>query len=190
MSAVSKIYRRIAGQTVTLAGYHRLYEGPDHLLVVRESGYREEYRRFFYRDLQAVVVRPTNRRRLLSAIWGGLVLLTALPAIAALLSKVEILPILLGVLALLCTAGLLVNLLLGPTCECYLQTAMQFEPLPALRRMNRAQQFLPRLRARVAEVQGSLEPGEVLGRMSAARAESVAGGGESPPVMEVSPPAA
>ena len=191
MPAAPKLYRRVSGRTPSLAGYHRLYEGPDHLLVVRSTGFREEYRRFFYRDLQAVIIRKTSRRRDNAIAWGAFTAVTGLPAIATALEGVPALAIVLGVLAMIFGAILAANHWLGPTCECHLQTAVQCEPLPALRRLNRAQTFLALIRARAGEVQGTLAPGELAARIATEGARAQAAETDLPPVLApATPPAA
>jgi len=183
MPTAPKLYRRVSGRTASFTGYHRLYEGADHLLLVHSTGIREDYRRFFYRDLQAIIVRPTSRRRDNAVAWGAFTAVTGLPALATALAGVPVLPIVLGVLAASFGAVLIANQALGPTCECHLQTAVQCEALPALRRLNRAQKFLGQIRARVAEVQGVLDPEEFAARLAANRAAGPVAEAELPPVM-------
>jgi len=47
------MYRRLPGNAAALASYHRLWLGPDHLLAVRSVGFSEEYKRFYFSDIQA-----------------------------------------------------------------------------------------------------------------------------------------
>jgi hypothetical protein len=190
MPVAPKLYRRVSGRTTNFTGYHRLYEGPDHLLLVCSTGFREDYRRFFYRDLQAVIIRPTNRRRGNAIAWGAFTAVTGLPALATALAGVPVLAIVLGVLAAIFGGILALNHWLGPTCECHLQTAVQCEPLPALRRLNRVQKFLAQIRARVGEVQGALAPEELAARLVVAGAATRVAEADLPPVIGAeSPPA-
>jgi hypothetical protein len=50
----------------------------------------------------------------------------------------------------------LLELAAGPTCACYLRTAVQFESLPSLFRMRKAQKAIELLRRRIENVQGVL----------------------------------
>ncbi|MBV8816712.1 MAG: hypothetical protein JO022_00070, partial [Acidobacteriaceae bacterium] len=49
-------YRRLPGLTLAPTRRRTLYAGPDHLLSVRTSLFIQEYRRFYYRDIQAIVM--------------------------------------------------------------------------------------------------------------------------------------
>src|SRR5262249_54585927 len=43
------------------SGWCSLWLGPDHLLAVDSKNYQEEYKRFYYRDIQAFIARRTKR---------------------------------------------------------------------------------------------------------------------------------
>ena len=116
----------------------RLYAGPDHLMVVQSTGYTEEYKRIFYGDLRYLTVVQTPRQMwtgIVSAIFIAIILIALLywnlPWPAALLIGVPLL------------VWFAVNLFLGPTCRCYLNTHVQTVQLPAPRRMQK----VPVLRA-------------------------------------------
>ena len=59
-----------------------------------------------------------------------------------------------GILTVFCAGPLLLNLLLGPTCVCYLRTAVQIDRLAAIRRVRRAERALDRLRPLIEAAQG------------------------------------
>src|SRR4051812_34800602 len=40
-----------------------LHLGVDHLLQIEHSGYREDYRRYYFKDIQGFIIRKTNRAR-------------------------------------------------------------------------------------------------------------------------------
>jgi hypothetical protein len=120
------IYRRLPGRGVTLTHYAHLYQGPDHLLQSASSAYSETYKRFYFRDIQAIVVRKTQA-------WLVGVLVCLFPGvgfvIGALAADGATAAILWGGAGIL-MLGSAINLLLGPSCVCYLQTAVQTEKLP------------------------------------------------------------
>ena len=58
-----------------------------------------------------------------------------------------------------------VNLIKGPTCNCYLRTAVQIKELPSLSRLKRARKVLARLRPLITAAQGALTPEEISDRM-------------------------
>ena len=50
------------GFFTSASGKSRLFLGKDHLLRVNSNGWTENYRRFYFTDIQAVVVSLTNWR--------------------------------------------------------------------------------------------------------------------------------
>ena len=79
MADAPAIYKKLPGVGSGALARHRLWEGPDHLLVVTSWPSGEGYRRFFFRDIQAVVIRQTARRLGLNIALFLLALLTAGP---------------------------------------------------------------------------------------------------------------
>jgi hypothetical protein len=154
-------YQKLPGRGMELTSYFRLYLGPDHLLQVASSGYQERYKRFFFSDIQAIIVQRTGTFLALNWTFGtltalclGFWLLQALNGFAE--NRASL--IALGVLTL-CGAGpLAVNLLLGPTCVCYLRTAVQMERLAAMKRLRNSERVLDRLRPVIEAAQGVLPP--------------------------------
>src|SRR5438309_8266722 len=61
----------------------QLWQGEEHLLLVEWDGYREYYKRFDYRDIQAFIVRKTNETLILNAILGAIVCVLAALAIGS-----------------------------------------------------------------------------------------------------------
>src|SRR2546423_4563068 len=109
----------------------QLWQGEDHLLLVEWDGYREYYKRFDYRDIQAFIVRKTNGTLILNAILGAVVCILAALAIGS--SEIGLrvfLLILVGIFGLI----LLANAISGPTCRCSIRTAVQTDELPSLNR--------------------------------------------------------
>ena len=52
-------YRRFPGTGRYLLNRVLLYVGPDHLLQVTATGYSENYRRFFFHDIQVISLHKT-----------------------------------------------------------------------------------------------------------------------------------
>ncbi len=128
----------------------KLWQGPDHLLEVESDGYRERYARFYYTDIEAVVVRKTR-----SGLWTNMIAaLLAVPFVAlALLVADPAWRVTWAVVAALLALLLLVNGLRGPTCECHLQTAVQTRDLPSLNRLAAAGKLIDRLRPLIEAAQ-------------------------------------
>ena len=111
-----------------------LWLGRDHVLCVDSTGYTERYRRFYFRDIQAVVLRKTQHGAVWALAFGSL---AGLFTLFAVILKDPVWPYVLGTLAGLSALGLLLQLAEGPTCVCHLGTAVQSEELPALNRLRR-----------------------------------------------------
>src|SRR5436853_630040 len=47
---------------------NQLWQGEEHLLLVESDGYREYYKRFNYRDIQAVILRKTIEGKLVNGV--------------------------------------------------------------------------------------------------------------------------
>ena len=173
-------YRRLPGTGKSAVHYIRLYEGPDHLLQITTSGYHETYKRFYYRDIQAVVLRKTDRWWL----WG---LILGVPGVLAVLIGLLLGGgggILLGLVGtiLFFVAGL--GFAGGPSCEGFIRTAVQTERLLSVGRLRRARKILARLQPLIAAAQGPLSA-EAL-----ARPAVVSTAVETPAPPEASSPAA
>jgi hypothetical protein len=157
--------RRVIGGIVGVGAIQAtLWLGPDHLLV-RDSvyGVSESYKRFYFQDIEAIIVRKTPRWLIWNIIWAALAAISlgwyALPGWRD--------------VPLLATAGcfllgLLVNALLGPTCVTHLRTAVQKEELPPLNRLRKARRVLGTLLPVIAERQGILDPATLAGNLPGA----------------------
>ena len=137
--------------------------------MVDSSGYLEQYKRFYFRDIQAVSIRKTKRQQILS--WS---LIAALPLCGMVLvlgirsfwSSPFVLTDVWGFLAFgtpfaFVLALLILNSIRGPACVCHLHTAVQVEELPSLNRVRRAQRMLERLRPLIESAQGPMTREEI-----------------------------
>lgn len=146
-------YRRLKVDGYGALGSASYWLGRDHLLVVATSNYVENYYRFLYADIQAVIIRRNPLRLIWGSVFSVLMIGSLLGAMAV---KVDApsgnLPTaslygmggLLG-LALMFAALQTLNLLRGPTCACHLRTAVQVMPLPHLTRWRKAERLVAEL---------------------------------------------
>jgi hypothetical protein len=145
-----------------------LWLGGDHLLVIDSTGYAESYKRFHFRDTQAVSIRLSRRRLIWNWVlgvptavclvgWGYDLLVTRSISLGGIITGVTV--------TLLFAVPLLINNLLGPTCVCCLRTAVQTEEVPSLGRVAKARRILDRLRPLIAQAQGQLAPEEIPARV-------------------------
>ena len=137
--------------------------GQRQLLVVVVSGYIEKYQRYQYRDIQALFMRKTR----VPYIWGfgfaALALACGLGAfetlngraLMALDTESRVACLIMSILGLAFIGLVIINALLGPTCACYLRTALQTVPLPQLRRWKKAERLIADLSPLVLAAQAS-----------------------------------
>jgi hypothetical protein len=173
-------YRRVPGQArqsfgLVYATRHTLWLGPDHLLAVTNQGYSESYKRFYFADVQALLLRRTPaytvRNVVLGAFTGGGIGMALGGTMLRWHPAVSISFLVAGCLFGL---GVLANLIRGPTCACHVRTAVQIEPLPSLNRVRRALRVIEALRQSVEAAQGRLTDAEAARHEQAAAALAAA----------------
>lgn len=152
-------YHRLARPTASLVSRHGLWIAPDHLLSVTSTGFTEGYKRFYFKDIQAIVVRETSLWRVMDWILGALaILFLVLTALGGALGW-SLGPVVADLVACLAfSVALLLSLMSGPTCVCELRTAVQVEHLRCLNRMRKTLRVVDRLRLEIETVQGALAP--------------------------------
>jgi hypothetical protein len=157
-------FRKIS-RVGSLSGGTKWYLSEDCLFAAKRVMYTVEYRRFYLRDLESIVVWP-NRLWLLRAIIPG-VLLVALSvwlwhwALGASLWRWRDF----ATGAVFAGMGLtwtLLELVLGPTAKARIQTTGATVDLPLVKRARRARQVLEKIDAALRAARGGvLEPTSV-----------------------------
>jgi len=147
-------YKKLPGIGRRFIEYHRLFVGPDHLLQVSSMFVHETYKRFYYHDIQAVIIRQNNKGNVTTAIQSffllfflSLALATDGAARAAML-----------IVSSFFVIALLVHLLLGKTVSTHLRTAVQLEPLHSLHRLPQARRALRRIQPMIDAAQPQAAP--------------------------------
>jgi hypothetical protein len=138
------------GSFVSLRGIRAsLWLGADHILCMYNKGYEEDYRRFYYRDIQAITTHLDSRRKAWNIALGICALCFAFWGLKVFS---------ISAIFLLC---MLVNWLRGPTCTCYLQTAVSRERLVSLNRLKNADHFMDLVSPLIEKSQGKIDPEEL-----------------------------
>lgn len=145
----ARTYKRLPGRNFLPFNSASLWEHEDHLLMVQSHFVFESYRRFFYRDIQAIIICRTKSGLFMSLVPG--LIAGALGAPAPFFGLRA--GIVLGVLAGLFLLVSLVQLARGPTCRCVLRTAVQTQELPSLGRLRAAHRVLRRIQPKIVSVQ-------------------------------------
>lgn len=155
-----------------------LWMGKDHLLNLRESSYSEEYRRFYFRDIQSITICITMRRTgwnialplLMAASFALLRLVASNGTSAAIVLPVFGIP-------------LLINNIRGTSCRVFIRTRVQTEELSSLDRLKKARHVLNRIRPLISAAQGHLTEEELSRRIKETRASAE----EAPPFRPLTP---
>jgi hypothetical protein len=175
---------------VTSLSRSSLWLGSDHLLFVESNGYTENYKRFYFRDIQAITMRMTRAR----SVWN----LILIPPMVICLACCDYSALAAGApgpgtIVALCLAffvfgiPLLLNNLFGTSCAGQIRTAVQSEDLPSLRRVRQTHRVLGKILPLIAAAQGQLAPEEVSARMQE-MANANTARQSIPPVIAGAPP--
>jgi len=147
-------YRKLPGRRRGLFRGSSIWLAPDHLLLVRSMRFREEYKRYQLRDIQAIVVGSAARFHISTRSIG--IALLWLVAFLVLRSRVAwISAPMSAVAAALVFAWFLISLQFS--CRCRIYTAVSRDELPSLYRTWTARRFLRLIEPSIAEAQGALE---------------------------------
>jgi hypothetical protein len=158
-------YKRLPGRGPRKRGFFAfpfsrcsLYLGDDHLLAVDNHTFSEDYRRFYFSDIETIITRKTRRGEVWSIVLTSLVICSLA---GALFAQNEPFRIFFWFLSGTLTAFLLINVLRGPTCICHIRTAVQEDQLPSLNRLRVARRVIGTLRLAIEKAQGMLSREEI-----------------------------
>jgi len=141
------------GTWVSVVGIRaRLWRGKDHILSVINQGYSEEYKRFYYKDIQAFTIRKTMYSLIVNITLSLLFLLFAAIAV----TNEEYLSPIFWFFAAIPLSILILNLIRGKSCVTHLHTAVGTEELPSLGRVKQAKKVISLLRPFIEKAQGKI----------------------------------
>ena len=148
--------------SVGIAARESLWLGKDHLLSIASTWFTEQYKRFYFRDIQAITIRKTQRRE----VWNVILSLLSMISLTFLIRAFrrsgfssDLLPS--GIMTGITAVPLVINNILGTACTCYIRTAVQIEELPSINRVRRAYKIIARIRPLIAAAQGELTAEQV-----------------------------
>ena len=137
---MNSIYTRLPGARRTPVSKDTLWMASDHLLVVHSNRISEEYRRIYFKDVQALIVEESDQSGK-KAVLGGVVAVLTLVMAALFLSKHYILAFLL-LLVIAIPFSIWISL---AECRCYAVTAIGRYKIGALKRNDSLQSVLATL---------------------------------------------
>ncbi len=121
---------------------YTLWMGRDHLLHIATGIFTEEYKRFYFRDIQSLIVHKSKSWLVWNFVLLSLAFVSALIAVA--IDGIErFAP---GIIAILLVSLVLISFIRGPGCVCYIQTAVQQQKLRSISRINKAQKIMDSLK--------------------------------------------
>lgn len=184
------VYRRVRGLRW---GVNRslLRQADDHLLVCDyRTGFVERYKRFYFRDIEAFIIRKTPFWIVAISLWGFFGICFLIISFANNWN-----PFLLIVTGI-CSVGIMLELIRGPSCRTDIKTAVQTDRLRMLKRIRKTQRVLRTIFPLVEAVQGKREEitgvtaTSAPGRVTPAPGESLpVAGAAAPPADEtIAPP--
>ena len=157
MATAPKLYTRLTRNVAGLGAYSSLWLGNGHLMLVRSTGYTEDYSRVELRDIRAIFLLSSGRRKRGAAIWAAFATLGGAVGLFTLTNGGV--PFISGPLFGVAVIALVWNHLLGPTCQAYVVTGVQTARLPSLVRTKKAHRVLGRLQPLIATAQADLAAG-------------------------------
>lgn len=144
-------YRRLPGRPFSAFRRDSLWLAEDHLLSVQSNRFAEDYRRYYFRDVHAITIQRTAPVSPWTYLTGAVAAAFLAPGVFF-----EFQNTFLWFSGSLFLALTLALIGLGPTCACYIQTAVSRDRLGSLRWMRVAEKALRILQPRIEEVQGPL----------------------------------
>jgi spore germination protein GerM len=146
-------YRRLPGKKKGfIMGQHTLWRGRDHLLQIYARWGTEDYKRYYFNDIQAIITRKTDIGKIQNFVTGALAGLFGLFAATATSGWVTFN----AIIAIVILCILIINVIKGPTCETHLLTAVQTEKLHSLNRIKTSQAVMNQLKPIIERYQGQL----------------------------------
>ncbi len=149
-------YQRLKGKGRGFLTYqcHTLWRGPDHLLWVERGFSTERYKRFSYKDIQAIVISRTRKGQIWNIILSLFFVFFALLTWLGFETDHPGITIFQMIMAAAFLVPLVINTICGPTSRVHMQTAVQMEQLPSLNRLRTAQRVVNQIKALIEGDQG------------------------------------
>ncbi len=131
--------------------------------------------RFYYSDIQAFVTTKTSAGKVWNLVLGVCIAITLLLSIKSLPIPVALMVA--GVFIFF----LLLNILMGPTCKCYIQTAVNWERLSSLRRVRSARKVINKVAPLIKNAQGELTHADIAAKVKETSAVPVSKAAKASP---------
>ncbi len=152
---MTALYRKLPGTLRGFLNRSSVWAGPGYLLLVRGSRFTEEYKRFYFRDVQAIAVARAPRFHVSTRMAFAAGILAALWFAARLKGGSYALPAIEALAVALVAVWIYVSA--AQSCLCRIYTAVSGDQLPSIYRMWTARKFLAAVEPLIAQTQGVVE---------------------------------
>jgi len=131
--------------------------GPNHLLVVEVSNYVERYRRFYFRDVQAILVQNSHARLGWNIGFGICACLTLAGFLFSTIIGLRdnVAATIWFAFFFLFGVCLIINTFRGPSCSVHLRTAVQNQKLSGISRWRKADMLIAALASLIDAAQNA-----------------------------------
>ena len=146
-------YKKLSGQRYHERKYSCLWLADDHLLLATTTGYTEEYRRFYFSEIQAIFIRKNSAGRV-----GNWILVSAVVILIGMGIIFWKDLISLAFLVALPLVLLTFTAFFGSNCTVEIQTAVSTQLLPPLNRLRASRKIIAQLVPLITAAQGETTP--------------------------------
>ena len=147
---------------------NRMLAGEDHFLYAKSNGYTEEYRHFFYSDIQSIDIFKTSWQTINGIILGILLFLVMVGIGIALWFTFEVsknsdeaftltVLVLLAILFILFLTPFIVNIVKGPTAKAVIRTLSSEDAVVLTGRLRSSIKIIDKMRPYIESVQGDFD---------------------------------
>lgn len=166
MSTSKPPYERLTRPRLGLNGIGSLWLGSDHLLLVTNTLAVERYRRWYFPDLQALVMRKNAARMIWNIILGSFALLLLAGAVACVIGSgstsapddiiaLYVMAAVFGILGMGFVTAAAINSAMGPSCTLFIQTPHGLERLSTPNRVSGVDRITARIQPMLLAVQST-----------------------------------
>ena len=148
-------YSKLTGKRRSWIQYSQLWVAADHLLMIQSSRFTEEYSRYRFEDIEAIVITELESEPLRQIVFA-LIALSAF-VLSWVVPDSRFLKIFFAMPSGALLAAVALDVLRGPKCRCLLRTAVSEHILRPVTRVRTANRVVTELHRLITEVQGSLE---------------------------------
>jgi hypothetical protein len=152
---------------------------------VESNNFTETYKRFYFKDFQALIVRKTNSFSRFGIIRAVEICVVLILLILSASGHHRVLTVCMSMILVWAVIALAIHLKRGPTCSCHLKMPLAVHELPSVCRLKYAGQVIELLTPYIRKFQGSLTVEEIKSRI---RDGFSAASPAQPPFPDIVPP--